>query len=152
MQYEATIKYLRISTRKVRLVTDAVKKLSVDRALAELSLIPKHASGMLTKAIMSAVANAKQKNADVSALRIERIEVMGGPAMKRFHAVSRGMAHAYKKRMTHVRVVLTDEKKETVSSVTPSVQDEKKNDVSVVEKQKEPKGSKDQKSSKKKTT
>jgi ribosomal protein L22 len=31
--------------------------------------------------------------------------------MKRFNAVSRGQAHAFKKRMTHIRIVLTDEKK-----------------------------------------
>ena len=35
---------------------------------------------------------------------------MGGPAIKRFNAVSRGQAHAYKKRMTHIRIILTDMK------------------------------------------
>jgi len=120
MQYEATIKYLRVSTRKVRLVTDAVKKLPVQRALAELSMMPKHASELLEKAIKSAIANAKQKNANIETLRIERIEVMGGPMMKRFHAVSRGMAHSYKKRMTHVRVILTDE---TIPSAVKKIKD-----------------------------
>jgi hypothetical protein len=28
--------------------------------------------------------------------------------MKRFRAVSRGVAHGYKKRMTHVRIIVTD--------------------------------------------
>lgn len=107
--YEATSKYIRVSTRKVRLVTDAVKTHSVTEAIAQLSIMPKRAAGFLKKTIDSAVANAKQKNAAVDQLAIVRIEVMGGPVMKRFHAVSRGMAHSYKKRMTHVRVVLTDE-------------------------------------------
>lgn len=109
MQYEATSKYLRISTRKVRLVADAVGTTTVVHALTQLSLMPKRAAGFLKKTIASAVANAKQKNADETSLRIVRIDVMGGPVMKRFHAVSRGMAHGYKKRMTHIRVVLTDE-------------------------------------------
>lgn len=109
MTYEATSKYMRISTRKVRLVTDAVKTHSVTEAIAQLSIMPKRAAGFLKKTIDSAVANAKQKNAAVDQLAIVRIEVMGGPVMKRFHAVSRGMAHSYKKRMTHIKVVLTDE-------------------------------------------
>ena len=51
-----------------------------------------------------------KKNVAVDALSFKIIEVMGGPSMKRWHAVSRGQAHSYKKRMTHVRIVLTDEK------------------------------------------
>lgn len=107
--YEATSNYLRVSTRKVRLVADAVRSRSVREALNQLSLMPKRAAGFLKKTIDSAVANAKQKNAAVDHLAIVRIDVMGGPVMKRFHAVSRGMAHSYKKRMTHVRVVISDE-------------------------------------------
>jgi ribosomal protein L22 len=57
----------------------------------------------------SAIANAMQKNAKEETLRTKIIEVMGAGGMKRWHAVSRGQAHGYKKRMTHIRVVLTDE-------------------------------------------
>lgn len=70
---------------------------------------PKSAAAPLKILIASAIANAKQKQAAVDSLRFKLIEVMGGPGLKRFHAVSRGMAHSYKKRMTHIRVVLTDE-------------------------------------------
>jgi len=115
MQYEATSKYVRASTRKVRLVADAVKTSSISQALAQLSMMPKSAAGLLKKTIDSAVANAKQKNAAVDELKIMRIDVMGGPVMKRFHAVSRGMAHSYKKRMTHIKVVLTDDMKHSSS-------------------------------------
>lgn len=113
MEYQATSKYIRVSTRKMRLIADAVRKLPVARAMVQLSMMPKTAAPLLAKVIKSAVANAGQKGANVDTLAIGQIEVMGGPAMKRFHAVSRGMAHAYKKRMTHVRVVLktTEEKK-----------------------------------------
>ena len=108
MDYTATAKYVRISTRKMRLVADSVRKLTPADALAQLSIMPKAAAEPLASVIASAISNAKQKSAEVATLHFKNIEVMGGPAMKRWHAVSRGNAHAYKKRMTHIRIVLTN--------------------------------------------
>lgn len=62
--------------------------------------------------VAAAIANATQKQVKPEDLRFKAVEIMEGPARKRWHAVSRGMAHSYKKRMTHVRVILTDESKE----------------------------------------
>lgn len=109
MEYSATSKYVHVSTRKVRLLADSVRSLSPVAALAQLSHMPKAAAGPIAKVFSSAIANAKQKNAKEEMLKTKRIEVMGGAGMKRWHAVSRGQAHPYKKRMTHIRVVLTDE-------------------------------------------
>lgn len=108
MEFTATAKYLRTSTRKLRLIADAVRSLTVPDALVQLDQMPKRANGVLLKVVKSAVNNAKQKQVDVEKLKFKLIEVMGGPVMKRFHAASRGRAHPYKKRMTHVRVVLTE--------------------------------------------
>lgn len=111
MEYQATAKYLRVSTRKVRLVADSIRSMNPEQALVFLSGVPKHDAGrVLVKTVSSALASAKQKSADVRALRFKTIEVMGGPVMKRWRAVSRGQAHGYKKRMTHVRIILTDDK------------------------------------------
>lgn len=112
MEYSATAKYLRASTRKVRLVADAVRPLPVARALIQLSLMPKAAGSLLKKVVDSAVANAKIKNGKTAEdLKFVRIIISGGPAMKRWHAVSKGTAHAFKKRMTHIQVVLSDVEK-----------------------------------------
>jgi large subunit ribosomal protein L22 len=108
MEYQATAKYVHTSPRKLRLVTDAVKKLTPTNALVQLDNMPKRAATPLSVVIRSAIANAKAKNADITTLSFDKIEVMGGPSMKRWHAVSRGMAHSFKKRMTHIRVILTD--------------------------------------------
>ncbi|OGG31482.1 hypothetical protein A3A63_03590 [Candidatus Gottesmanbacteria bacterium RIFCSPLOWO2_01_FULL_46_9] len=78
-------------------------------ALVQLAHMPKEAAGPMAKVVASAVANAAQKQVQAESLKFKKIEVMGGPVMKRFHAVSRGQAHAYKKHMTHVCVVLSDE-------------------------------------------
>lgn len=108
MEYEATAKYIRMSTRKVRLVADAVRGMSVDKAIVALKMMPKDAATPLLKLLLSAVANARKSVAEAGTLDIKQLEVMGGPSMKRFRAVSRGMAHSYKKRMTHARIVIVE--------------------------------------------
>ncbi len=114
MEYSATAKYVRLSTRKVRLVADSIRKLTPEKALTYVAHLPHRAGRPIADVLASAIANAKQKQVEASQLRFKSIEVMGGPVMKRWRAVSRGQAHAYKKRMTHIRVILTDggEKKE----------------------------------------
>jgi large subunit ribosomal protein L22 len=108
MEYQATAKYIRTSTRKLRLVADAIRKLDPSSALIYLKRMPKQAAEPLAKVVASALANAKNKSADESKLKFNTIEIMGGPGMKRWMAVSRGQGHAYKKRMTHIRVILSD--------------------------------------------
>lgn len=108
MEYQATAKYIHMSTRKVRLMADAIRNMNAEKALIALNSAPQHASVPLTIVIKSALANAKQKNAQTDKLMLKQIEIMGGPVMKRWHAVSKGMAHGYKKRMTHVRIVLAE--------------------------------------------
>lgn len=108
MEYEATTKYVRVSTRKVRLVADSVRKLTPVAAIDALSQMTNSASVPLSKTIASAIANAKAKGVATEGLRFKTIEIMGGPSMKRWHAVSRGQAHSFKKRMTHIRIILTE--------------------------------------------
>lgn len=109
MEYQATAKYIRSGTRKVRLVADAIRKMRPKQALDALSAMSHQAAKPLYKVIASAVMNAEAKQADTDKLEFKSIEIMGGPVMKRWHAASRGMAHGYKKRMSHIRIVLKDE-------------------------------------------
>ena len=92
------------------MVVDSIRTLNVEHALLALSHVSKHAASPLADALLSAVSNAKAKQAKISALRFKTLEVSVGPALKRWHAVSRGQAHAFKRRMSHIRVILTDEK------------------------------------------
>ena len=113
MEYTATAKYVRVSPRKMRLVARALRGKKVSTALAALSIMSKHAAEPMRKVIESALANAIQKKATLDTLMIGAIDIMGGPVLKRWHAVSKGMAHSYKKRMTHVKVTLKEiDKKE----------------------------------------
>lgn len=108
MEYQATAKYIRMSPRKVRLIADSIRNMNPEYAVIYLQNITKKAKNPMLKVVESALSNAKQKKVDISTLTFKTIETMGGPALKRWHAVSKGSAHAYKKRMTHVRVILTD--------------------------------------------
>lgn len=110
MDYQATAKYVRRSTRKLRLVADSIRSLAPTEAVIHLERMMKQSAEPLADVIKSALANVKQKQAVTDTVRFKTIEIMGGPSMKRWRAVSRGQAHAYKKRMTHIRVILTDEK------------------------------------------
>ncbi len=111
MDYTATIKYIRTSPRKLRLVADIVRALPIERALEALARLPQVASHQMRDAIISAAANAKTKQTKAAGLMVKTLEVGQGPSMRRWRAVSRGQAHGYKRRMAHIRVVLTDENK-----------------------------------------
>lgn len=110
MEITATAKFIRMSPTKLRLIADLIRKESPSRAVVTLASQPQLAAVPLSRAISSAIANAKQKNIEEAALRFAHIDIGEGPVMKRWHAASRGQAHPYKKRMTHIRIVLSDEK------------------------------------------
>lgn len=107
MEISAQTKSIRISPRKVRLVVDSVRNMSVNDALSALRIINKRAAGTIEKTLRSAVANAVN-NAKLNALdlTIARIEVTDGQALKRFHPSTRGRVHPYKKRGSNIRIVL----------------------------------------------
>jgi large subunit ribosomal protein L22 len=102
-------KYIRTSPRKLRLVADAVRKLTPAKALVYLKFIEKSAAEPLYKAIKTAVANAKT-NFGISSdkLVFQTIDVQEGATIKRWRAVSRGQAHKIMKRTSHISVVLKE--------------------------------------------
>ncbi|SRR5260221_12593235 len=113
MNIIAKSKSVKVSTRKVRLVGDAIRNKSVDEAQKILLLTHKHGSYVLAKTLQSAIANAVN-NAKVSKdnLHISGLEITEGPFLKRFHAGSRGFVRPYKKRTSHIVITLSETKKE----------------------------------------
>ncbi len=109
MEIRAESNNVKISPRKVRLVADTVRNRSVLQALNILTLTQKRAALVLEKTIKSAVANAVH-NAKVKAdgLVVKSIEVFEGVAAKRFHPSTRGRTHPYKKRTSHIRIILKE--------------------------------------------
>lgn len=107
MEIKAEQKFLRMSPRKVRLLVDLIKKLKPLAAIEILPLIGKRAAEPVAKVIKQAVANAKEKGIDGADLIFKEIQVGEGPVLKRGRPVSKGRWHPIKKRMSHIRVVLT---------------------------------------------
>ncbi len=127
MEYIAIAKNIKISPRKMRLVADGVKKQTIANALASLTVMDKRASTPIQKALNSAIANAANNfNARKDALSIHDIIITEGVSAKRFHFAGRGRTRPYKRRQSHIRVVLTDGSKATKAPVvTGEVVEEK---------------------------
>ncbi|MBW2580536.1 MAG: 50S ribosomal protein L22 [Deltaproteobacteria bacterium] len=109
MEAKAVTRYVRISPRKARLVTELIKGKPVEEALTILRFVPKKAARLVDKTLRSALANAEQNpNIDVDTLYIKRIFVDGGPTMKRWRARAMGRANKIIKRSSHITVVLDE--------------------------------------------
>lgn len=108
---KATQKYLRTSSRKLRLIADAVRGLPVEKALEYLKFMTKRGAEPLYKVVKSAAANAKTQGIDMKNLVVSIIDVQEGPTYKRWRAVSRGAAHSIMKRTSHINVELSEKEK-----------------------------------------
>jgi large subunit ribosomal protein L22 len=113
MEATATLKYLKASPQKVRLVADLVRGKKVEEALAILRFTRKGCAKDLEKLLRSAVANAENKeNApDVDELVVSKIYVNEGPREKRIQPAPMGRAYRIQKRKAHVTVHVSDEVK-----------------------------------------
>jgi len=109
MEVSATLKFIRHSPRKVRLVVDAVRGRQVDAALAILRNLPQHSARDVAAVVASAKANAENNLLLApESLYIKTIYANEAPRMKRIQARARGRADRIIKRMTHVTVVVED--------------------------------------------
>lgn len=108
-QVQAEAKYLPISAQKLRLVCDQVRGLNAEQALVVLRFIPKKGAPLVSKVLASAMANA-ENNLDLSreSLKIQSIQVGGGPMLKRFKAGARGRYKPRLRRTAHLTIVLSD--------------------------------------------
>lgn len=100
---------LRIAPRKVRLVTELVKNLSVEQAITQLNFANKKAAPMIVKLLKSALANAEHNfSLKPEDLYIKSITCDMGPVMKRYFPRARGSAFTIRHKLSHVHVVLEE--------------------------------------------
>ena len=102
----AFLKNYRQSPRKVRLVADSVRGKKIKDAQVILDFMPKRAALPLKKLLDSAIANAKVSGENLDTLVVKEISVQKGTVAHRWMPKWRGMAHAIKKRSSHVKIVL----------------------------------------------
>ena len=78
MRVTATAKYLRGSTRKARLVTQAIKGKPVEEAAALLRFMPQRAAEDVARVLKSATANA-ENNHNLSAEDLVIVDAIANP-------------------------------------------------------------------------
>ena len=121
MEASATIKYVRLSPQKARLVIDLIRGKKAAEALSILGYAKSEHKGIkrlghtkkraaydIAKALFSAIANAEQKseNVDVDELVVKKAFGDDGPRMKRIRPAPQGRAFRYQRRMSHITVVV----------------------------------------------
>ena len=109
---KAQLKNYHQAPRKVRLLADLVRGKKVDDAVTQLRFLPKRAALPLTKLIQSAAANAVNKDVKVKRddLRIKKITVDKGVVFKRFRPGAHGRAFPFKRKTSHILVILEAKK------------------------------------------
>lgn len=105
----ATIRYLRYSAQKGRLVADLIRGRDVDEAAAILEACPKRAAVWTLKLLKSAKANAQNtKDMRPESLYVKSVYVDEGPTMKRIMTRARGRADRRFRRTCHTTIVLEE--------------------------------------------
>src|SRR5690625_7206092 len=119
IEAKATQKHLRKSPRKVRLVTDLVRGMQVDKALHTLAFSKKSTASDVAKVIKSASANIRDRfedeRLDDDLLYIKTIFVNEGVTLKRIQPASQGRAHRINKHSCHITVVVAKKQDELIT-------------------------------------
>jgi large subunit ribosomal protein L22 len=103
METRASLRGVRLSAQKGRLVADQIRGLSVGKALNVLAFSPKKGAGIIKKVLESAIANAEHNDgADIDELKVTTIYVEKGTVLKRFTARAKGRGNRITKPTCHI--------------------------------------------------
>ncbi|WP_303784351.1 50S ribosomal protein L22 [Azovibrio restrictus] len=107
METTATLRGVRLSAQKGRLVADLIRGKSIGNALNILTFCPKKGAGIIKKVLLSAVANAEHNDgADIDELKVKTIHVEKGVMLKRFTARAKGRGNRIVKPTCHIYVTV----------------------------------------------
>jgi large subunit ribosomal protein L22 len=109
VRVSATAKYVRGSTRRARLITQAIKGKRVEEATALLQFMPQAAARDVALVLKSATANAENNhNLSAEDLVVADAQANEAPTIKRWRPRARGAAFHIHKPMTHITIVVED--------------------------------------------
>lgn len=108
MEVHAYARFVRIAPRKVRLVVDLIRGVTVAEALVRLQTTNKGSTTVVEKLLKSAMANAAHNfKLDPMGLKVGMIRVDEGPMLKRYDSRAFGRAEVIRKRTSHVSLTLS---------------------------------------------
>ncbi len=109
MEVTASLKSVRVSPRKARLVVDAVRGKRVSEAIAIARFLPQKTAVDLEQLLKSVAANAENNyDLDPEDLWIKAIYADDGPTLKRFKPRARGRVGRILRRTCSITVVAED--------------------------------------------
>ena len=109
LEAKATLRYARISSRKVKIVADLIRGKKVDEALAIVKFTPKASSEIIEKLLKSAIANAENNHGmNRGNLIVSEIYANQGPTLKRIRPAAKGSAVRIRKRTSHITIKLRE--------------------------------------------
>lgn len=103
----ATLRHVRLSAQKARLVVDMIRGMQVDPALQVLAFSPKKGARLVEKLLRSALMNAQNEaKVDVDTLWVTSAFVNMAKPLKRYMPRARGSANLIKKHSSHITITL----------------------------------------------
>jgi len=112
MDVRAYARFVRLSPTKARDIAAKIRGMSVAEALQITEFSERKGAFYVGKTLKSAIANAeKNHKLSLENLRVKSSVVEESVMMRRFKARARGSAGPIKKRLCHIKIILTDESK-----------------------------------------
>jgi large subunit ribosomal protein L22 len=107
LQIKSELKYVRVTPRKLKLLMKTMRVFPLGEMIERLKLLNKSGAPDMVKLIKSAISNAENNfHLKTDLLKVKELSVRSAGGMKRQRAASRGVGHGYKKRMSHIKVIL----------------------------------------------
>ena len=120
-KYFAVLRNVPTSPRKMRLVTDMIQGVEVNKALDMLRFSKKEPAVRVEKLLLSAIANWQAKNEDAriedTTLVVKEAKVDVSKTLKRIQPAPQGRAHRIKKRSNHVTIIIGSPVEENADQV-----------------------------------
>lgn len=111
MMVSATLRRVRVSPQKARLVANQLRGVPVERAVEMLAFGTSKCTAIMKKVLESAIANAEHnEGVDIDDLKVESVEVNQGPTLRRYRARARGRAGRIAKRSSHITLTVSDQR------------------------------------------
>jgi len=122
---KATLKFIRLSPNKARLIAKEVQGMNAEHALASLEFAPNKAAGIISKVIASAVANGdyEPEEVEIISCRVDK-----GPVLKRFRPRARGSASRILKPTAHIMIEVGPAAKAESAKTTKKAESKKANE------------------------
>ncbi|MGD8305519.1 MAG: 50S ribosomal protein L22 [Ignavibacteria bacterium] len=110
MEARAVHRFISSTPRKMRLLVDLIRGMSVDKAIEVLHFSTQHASKDAEKVLRSAVANLMNQDdstrVEPEELYVKEAFVNGGPTLKRIQPAPMGRAFRVRKRSCHLTIIV----------------------------------------------